>query len=61
MSVIDKYNKRVDEVNSLVCVGLDSDFDKLPDKFKKMDNPQFEFNKWIIGETNGSYALSKVE
>jgi orotidine-5'-phosphate decarboxylase len=52
MSVINKYNKRVDEVNSLVCVGLDSDFDKLPEKFKERDNPQFEFNKWIIDETN---------
>src|SRR6185369_2944403 len=49
--VIDKYNQRVDKVNSLVCVGLDSEFGKLPERFKQMENPQFEFNKWIIDQT----------
>lgn len=49
--IIDKYNQRVDKVNSLVCVGLDSELGKLPDKFKRMENPQFEFNKWIIDQT----------
>lgn len=48
---IDKYNKRVDAVNSLLCVGLDPDFDKLPDEFKSKEFPQFEFNKWIIEQT----------
>lgn len=44
--------------NSLLCVGLDSDFKKLPEKFKSVQFPQFEFNKWIIEETHeyvGSY------
>jgi orotidine 5'-phosphate decarboxylase subfamily 2 len=49
--IIDKYNQRVDKVNSLVCVGLDSDFEKIPDRFKNLEHPQFEFNKWIIGQT----------
>ncbi|PIR96195.1 MAG: orotidine-5'-phosphate decarboxylase [Candidatus Doudnabacteria bacterium CG10_big_fil_rev_8_21_14_0_10_42_18] len=49
--IIDKFNKRADKINSLVCVGLDSDFEKIPGKFKKKENPQFEFNKWIINET----------
>jgi|ERR1051326_1799992 orotidine 5'-phosphate decarboxylase subfamily 2 len=49
--VIDKYNKRADKVNSLLCVGLDSDFAKIPERFKQTENPQFEFNKWIIDET----------
>ena len=39
-------------MNSLLCVGLDSDFEKLPEKFKRMEFPQFEFNKWIIEKTN---------
>ncbi len=38
-------------MNSLVCVGLDSDFEKIPERFKKLENPQFEFNKWIIDQT----------
>jgi orotidine-5'-phosphate decarboxylase len=49
--IIDKFNKRVDKVNSLVCVGLDPDFEKIPDRFKKLDYPQFEFNKWVIDQT----------
>ena len=49
---MDKYNKRAKKINSLLCVGLDADFAKLPEKFKSEKFPQFEFNKWIIGETH---------
>lgn len=49
--VIDKYNQRAEKVNSLVCVGLDSDFEKLPPQFKEKEFSQFEFNKWIIDQT----------
>jgi orotidine-5'-phosphate decarboxylase len=49
--IIDKYNQRAEKVNSLVCVGLDPDFEKIPDHFKKLEYPQFEFNKYIIGQT----------
>lgn len=49
--IIDKYNSRVKKVNSLVCVGLDSEFAKLPERFKKLEHPQFEFNKFIIDQT----------
>jgi orotidine 5'-phosphate decarboxylase subfamily 2 len=55
--MIDKYNKRAKKINSLLCVGLDSDFEKIPEKFKSMEYPQFEFNKWIIEETQ-EYAAS---
>lgn len=57
--IIDKYNKRVDKVNSLVCVGLDSDFAKIPGRFKETGNPQFEFNKWIIDQTAEFAAAMK--
>ena len=49
--IIDKYNKRARKINSLLCVGLDADFEKIPEKFKSLEFPQFEFNKWIIEET----------
>lgn len=52
MNVIEKFNERVDTVNSLVCVGIDSDISKLPDRFLKKENPQFEFNKFIIEQTH---------
>lgn len=50
--IIDKYNKRAKEINSLLCVGLDADFEKIPKRFLDMEFPQFEFNKWIIEETH---------
>lgn len=47
-----KLNRIVKKNNSLVCIGLDSDVDKLSQKFRKLKNSQFEFNKWIIDQTN---------
>lgn len=57
--VIDKYNLRALKVNSLVCVGLDPDFDKLPENFKTMEFPQFGFNKYIIDQTAEYVAAFK--
>ena len=54
---LEKYNQRARKINSLLCVGLDPDFDKIPARFKQMEFPQFEFSKWIIEETN-EYAAS---
>lgn len=60
MNPIEKFNKRADKVNSLVCVGLDSELKKIPEKFKSMENPQFEFNKWIIEQTHEFTASYKM-
>src|SRR3990167_6657307 len=60
MNIIEKYNQRAKKINSLLCVGLDADFEKLPEKFKKLPNPQFEFNKWIIEETYEYVAAYKA-
>ena len=49
--IIDKYNQRAEKVNSLLCVGLDPDFEKIPPRFKEKEFPQFEFNKFIIEQT----------
>lgn len=38
--------------NSLLCVGLDSDINKLPAQFKNSPTPQFDFNKAIIDATH---------
>ena len=38
--------------NSLVCVGLDSDIDKIPEHLKSKENSVFEFNKTIIDATH---------
>ena len=60
MNPIDKYNQRAKEINSLLCVGLDSELEKLPARFREMPNPQFEFNKWIIAETHEFAAAFKM-
>src|SRR3989338_3678864 len=65
----DKYNKRAKKINSLLCVGLDSDFAKIHKKFLphpsgygqgKNKFPQFEFNKFIIKETHQYTAAFKM-
>ena len=57
--IIDKYNARVRKINSLLCVGLDADFSKLPEQFLKTREPQFEFNKYIIEQTHEYAAAFK--
>ncbi len=59
MNKVEKYNKRAKEVDSLLCVGLDADIAKIPARFLEMENPQFEFNKWIIEETHEYAAAYK--
>src|SRR5215470_6716455 len=52
MNVIDKYNARIDAANSMVCVGLDSDHRRLPERFAGSATPQFDFNRWVIDQTH---------
>lgn len=59
MNAIEKFNQRVDKINSLVCVGLDSEISKIPEQFKDSHTPQFEFNKYIISETADFTAAYK--
>lgn len=50
------FNK-IKEKNSYLCVGLDTDPDKIPDHLKGYDDPVFEFNKQIIDATE-KYAVA---
>ena len=34
-----------------LCIGLDPDIKRIPDRFLKDINPLWEFNKYIIDET----------
>ena len=52
MNFQQKLDNIIQKNNSLVCIGLDSDIDKLPEHIKKLENPQFEFNKAIIDATH---------
>lgn len=47
-----KLNAAIDVKRSLLCVGLDSEYEKLPEILKKEKYPQFTFNKEIIDATH---------
>lgn len=54
------YSQLVEQINlkrSLLCVGLDSDLNKIPKHLLKLDDPIFEFNKAIIDAT-ASYTVA---
>src|SRR5665213_886621 len=58
-SILDKYNRRVEATGSLVCVGLDSEIDRIPSRFSGEDFPQLVFNRWIIDQTAEHAAAIK--
>src|SRR3972149_1186005 len=51
MNFIEKYLKAAQKNNSLVCIGLDSDLNKIPKLLSKSRDTLFEFNKKIIDAT----------
>ena len=60
MNFKEKYYRIVEKNNSLVCVGLDSDIEKIPGFIKdECDLPQWEFNKRIIDSTKDIVAAYK--
>lgn len=57
------FQEKLDEIsaknNSLVCVGLDSDYDRLPASIKTEKNAQFVFNKAIVDATHNLVCAYK--
>lgn len=51
-SVRDKTNSRISALKSLLCVGLDSDLEKIPKVFLGYQNPVLEFNRSVIRATS---------
>ena len=56
MTTQDLYNQIVRK-KSFLCVGLDSEFEKIPSHLKNMDDPVYEFNKAIVDAT-APYTIS---
>ena len=56
---MDKLKARMDAVDSLLCVGLDSAIDRLPERFRREAQPQFAFNHEIIEKTHTSVVAYK--
>lgn len=57
--VSEKYNLRVEQIDSLLCIGLDSRLDRLPARFQDAELPQYEFNRWIIEQTHSYVSAYK--
>jgi orotidine-5'-phosphate decarboxylase len=47
----DELFENIKSKQSFLCVGLDTDLDKIPEHLKETDDPVFEFNKQIIDAT----------
>jgi orotidine-5'-phosphate decarboxylase len=56
---VEKFEQRARAVDSLVCVGLDPEFSKLPERFRHEPEPFFTFCRWIIDETAAFAAAFK--
>lgn len=51
MNFWQKLNQTTKKNNSLLCIGLDTDINKIPEYLRKRKDPIFEFNKEIINHT----------
>ena len=61
MNFKEKLGKIVKKNNSLLCVGLDIDKDKMPKfLFEKSKSPFFDFNKYIIDATKDLVCAYKL-
>jgi orotidine-5'-phosphate decarboxylase len=61
MSVVrDKTNGRISALKSLLCVGLDSDPEKIPKFFFEYANPVLEFNSSVIRATSDVAVAYKL-
>jgi orotidine-5'-phosphate decarboxylase len=47
--------------NTLLCIGLDPDLNKIPSHIKNIDSPFFEFNKAIIDSTHDLVCAYKPQ
>lgn len=61
MSFIDSLKSSIKLNNSLLCVGLDPDMDKLPNHLKNSPKAFFEFNKAIVDSTHDLVCCFKPQ
>ena len=61
MNFKEKLTNIINKNNSLLCVGLDIDKEKIPESlFKNSKNPYFDFNKSIINSTKDLVCAYKL-
>jgi|UniRef100_A0A7V3REN6 orotidine 5'-phosphate decarboxylase subfamily 2 len=60
MKFIDKLRRRMDEVKNVLAIGLDTDIERLPEKFSKDSHGMYEFNCMIIESTKNLACAYKI-
>jgi orotidine-5'-phosphate decarboxylase len=61
MKFIERLESRQNEKHTLLCVGLDPSFEKIPEHIKHNKLPLFEFNKRIIDATHNFTCAYKPQ
>lgn len=61
MNFLTTLEKSIYANNSLLCIGLDTDFEKLPTSIRKQHEPIFAFNKAIIDATSTLVCSYKIQ
>jgi orotidine-5'-phosphate decarboxylase len=59
VGAMDRLAARIEAVDSLLCIGLDSAYDRLPERFARSAQPQLDFNRAIIDQTADLVAAYK--
>ena len=59
MHFFERLRERIEAVDSVVCVGLDPDLNRLPDRLYDHDLPRWAFNRRIIDATHEHAAAYK--
>ena len=59
-AIAEKLARRIQRVDSLLCVGLDPDFEKLPQRFREQPSAQERFAEWIVDQTAEFAAAIKL-
>lgn len=59
-AIAEKLARRIKAVNSLLCVGLDPDFEKLPQRYRGHADAQQRFGEWIVDQTAQCAAAIKL-
>lgn len=59
MTALDKLLAKNND-GKFICIGLDTDINKIPAHLKSADNPVLEFNKAIVERTSGTAAAFKI-
>ncbi len=59
LSPVERFARRAQAVDSLLCVGLDSALESIPARFQTDPHPQFAFNRWIIDQSHACVSAYK--